>query len=160
MPNNSGSNSGPQANPVIKFNGILGLYSLIQNNYIIDHIIPKPPPSPAPCASRLLRLLVALSSVLVRNNKVVAAALANQSPLSVIVSVDSDAVTAMASVDSDAMTTAASVDLDSDAELDISNIVTSKNPEKEEKWQKTYSITEPKIDPINSKVVPYLLKKW
>jgi hypothetical protein len=54
----------------------------------------------------------------------------------------------------------ASVDSDSDAELDISNIVTSKNPEKEEKWQKTYSITEPKIDPINFKVVPYLLKKW
>ena len=142
MPNNSGSNSGSQANPVIKFNGILGLYSLIQNN------IPKPPPSPAPCASRLLRLLVALSSVLVRNNEVVAAALANQSPLSVIVSVDSDAVTTVASVDSDL-----------DVELDISNIVTSKNPEKE-KWQKTYSITEPKIDPINFKVVPYLLKKW
>ena len=64
------------------------------------------------------------------------------------------------SVDSDAVTAAASVDSDSDAELDISNIVPSKNPEKEEKWQKTYSITEPKIDPINFKVVPYLLKKW
>jgi hypothetical protein len=70
---------------------ILGLYSLIQNNYIIDHIILKPSPIPAHTGN-ILQLLVALANVLVRSIEVIAVALANEvsAELSLIASVGSD----------------------------------------------------------------------
>jgi hypothetical protein len=96
MPNNSGSaESGSQDNPMNmnskSLSTILGLYSLIQNNYIIDHIILKPSPIPARTGN-ILQLLVALANVLVRSIKVIAVALANEvsAELSLIASVGSD----------------------------------------------------------------------
>ena len=135
MPNNSGSaESGSQDNPVNvnseSLSMILGLYRLIQNNYIIDHIIPKPSPVSAR-AGNILRLLVALASVLVRSIEVVAVALASEvsNELFLIASVGSD------------------------------SIVTCENPRRREKQKsKSYSITEPKIDTFD--LYPYLLKKW
>jgi hypothetical protein len=138
MPNNSGSaESGSQDNPVNVnselLSTILGLYSLIQNNYIIDHIIPKPSPVPVR-TGKVLRLLVALASVLVRGIEVVAVALANEV---------SDELSLIASVGSD-------------SEL---NFVTCENPWSREKQKsKSYSITELKIDTFD--LYPYLLKKW
>jgi hypothetical protein len=138
MPNNSGSaESGSQDNPVNvnseSLSMILGLYQLIQNNYIIDNIILKPSPVPAH-AGDVLRLLVALASILVRNIEVVAVALASEvsNKLFLIASVSSD------------------------SEL---NFVTCENPRRREKQKsESYSITEPKIDTFD--LFPYLLEKW
>jgi hypothetical protein len=143
MPNNSGSaESGSQVNPVnlnsqSKLTTILGLYHLIQKNYIIDHIIPKPPTSAPAHHGKLLRVLVALSSVLVRDSEVVAVAVAGQAA-------SSDELSVIASVNSE-------------SELDLSNFITCQNSRRQEK-QKFYSIIKPKIKPI--KLFPYLLENW
>jgi hypothetical protein len=84
-----------------------------------------------------LRVLVALSSVLVRDSEVVAVAVAGQAA-------SSDELSVIASVNSE-------------SELDLSNFITCQNSRRQEK-QKFYSIIKPKIKPI--KLFPYLLKNW
>jgi hypothetical protein len=122
-----------------KFRTILALYQLIQKNYFIPDSLKRPSPEHA---SEVLRKLVALSTVLVRNNEVVAVTVAdeaslNRTDLSLIAS--------------------AQEELDSDNPATV-NFITSKNPWREEKVT-VYTITEPKID-HNGDALPYLLKNW
>lgn len=122
-----------------KFRTILALYQLIQKNYFIgDTNLKRPSPEHA---SEVLRKLVALSTVLVRNNEVVAVTVADEASLNTI-----------------DLSLIASVQEELDSDNPATNFVTSKNPWREEKVT-VYTITEPKID-HNGNALPYLLKNW